>query len=105
MCCTPAHPLLQGAGTGGEAGSACGRVIVFTNFREGVMGICEALKQHQPLITARWVAGSSCACMSGQPRCRRCRSATQAHVDLLGWLALGPWGGGLARGQKICASD
>ncbi len=49
----PARPPLQGAGAAGEAGGACGRVIVFTNFREGVMGICEALKQQGPLITAR----------------------------------------------------
>ena len=32
---------------------AAGRVIVFTNYREGVMSICEALRAHEPLITAR----------------------------------------------------
>lgn len=35
-----------------EAGGS-GRAIVFTNYREGVMGICEALRQHDPLITAK----------------------------------------------------
>lgn len=32
---------------------AFGRVIVFTNFREGVTCICDALAEHEPLITAR----------------------------------------------------
>lgn len=45
-----------------EAGGS-GRAIVFTNYREGVMGICEALRQHEPLITARqaWGGISHCA--------------------------------------------
>lgn len=43
-------PCLQSLAT--EEG-AFGRVIVFTNFREGVTCICEALAEHEPLITAR----------------------------------------------------
>lgn len=37
---------------GGEEG-ASGRVIVFTNFRDGVAEIRAALQAHEPLITAR----------------------------------------------------
>jgi hypothetical protein len=39
----------------GAPREASGRVIVFTNFREGVMSICEALRAHEPLITAKSV--------------------------------------------------
>lgn len=44
-----------------EAG-ATGRVIVFTNYREGVMGICEGLRPHEPLVTARSVVAVPAAC-------------------------------------------
>jgi hypothetical protein len=39
----------------GAPREASGRVIVFTNFREGVMSICDALRAHEPLVTAKWV--------------------------------------------------
>ncbi|PRW60577.1 Fanconi anemia group M isoform X3 [Chlorella sorokiniana] len=47
-----------------EAGGS-GRAIVFTNYRDGVMGICEALKQHEPLITARAFIGQGAGGKSG----------------------------------------
>ena len=36
------------------------RAIVFTNFRESVAGICEALQQHDPLVKARWSGRARC---------------------------------------------
>ncbi len=66
-----------------EAGGS-GRAIVFTNYREGVMGICEALRQHEPLITARsamaWgrVAVDVCCCTADSLREGLCASINQS---------------------------
>eukprot|EP00887_Chlorella_sp_A99_P003881 scaffold11.g3881.t1 len=39
----------------GDASSE-GRVIIFTNYRDGVQSIVDSCRHHQPLITARWGA-------------------------------------------------
>lgn len=46
---------------GGEGATACspGRVIVFTNRRDSVQSIVEMLRNHEPLVTARYKAGST----------------------------------------------
>ena len=46
-----------GGGGNGGGGGGSGRVIVFTNFRETVMAICDSLRAHEPLITARMFVG------------------------------------------------
>lgn len=40
---------------GADVAGGAGRVIVFTSYRSGVGAIVEALRVHEPLISARWV--------------------------------------------------
>ena len=49
--CWP-HPLTR-AQAGADQPGGGGRVIVFTSFRQGVSAIVEALRVHEPLISAR----------------------------------------------------
>lgn len=65
----------------GDAAGCSGRVIIFTNFREGVMAICEALRSHEPLITARW--GLDCT-HAGQGLLAACMQAGQFACEQSG---------------------
>jgi hypothetical protein len=59
--CAPAPCVcVQGGEAAGE--STSGRVIVFTNLRDSVSTIIEALRLQQPLITARCAARCALRC-------------------------------------------
>jgi Fanconi anemia group M protein len=57
-----------GGGGGGGGDAPAGRVIVFTNLREGVASITRALAQHAPLIAARAFVGQGGAAAGGWSR-------------------------------------